>query len=150
MILTPWLVTLSIAAQACAADGGLRENWRWQNRVLVVAAPHEQDQRLLSVTGAVAESQCGFRERDMLLVTLAGGTARLDDRPISDRQGLALREALALPATDFGLVLLGKDGGIKLRAQRPIPMGEIFGLIDGMPMRQREMSQRPGNCDKTP
>jgi hypothetical protein len=36
-------------------------------------------------------------------------------------------------------VLVGKDGTVKLKRQGPTALADIFGLIDSMPMRQREM-----------
>jgi len=39
----------------------------------------------------------------------------------------------------FTVVLIGKDGGEKLRREEGANLGEIFGLIDTMPMRRREM-----------
>jgi hypothetical protein len=37
------------------------------------------------------------------------------------------------------VVLIGKDGGEKLRREEGGTLREIFGLIDTMPMRRREM-----------
>ena len=37
------------------------------------------------------------------------------------------------------VVLIGKDGGEKLRREKGATLGEIFGLIDTMPMSRREM-----------
>ena len=42
----------------------------------------------------------------------------------------------------FSVILIGKDGGVKLRSAEPVSAEAIFGLIDGMPMRQREMRNR--------
>jgi hypothetical protein len=35
--------------------------------------------------------------------------------------------------------LIGKDGTVKLRSAEPVPVKDIFGLIDSMPMRRQEM-----------
>ena len=50
----------------------------------------------------------------------------------------SLLENLALSPSEFGLILIGKDGGIKLNS-RKTSLEEIFSLIDTMPMRQEEM-----------
>jgi hypothetical protein len=36
-------------------------------------------------------------------------------------------------------LLIGKDGGVKLRSSEPVSVKDIFGLIDSMPMRRQEM-----------
>ncbi|MEM7620524.1 MAG: DUF4174 domain-containing protein [Pseudomonadota bacterium] len=38
-------------------------------------------------------------------------------------------------------MLLGKDGGEKLRKARRVTADELFALIDAMPMRQQEMRE---------
>ena len=47
-------------------------------------------------------------------------------------------ENLSLSTSEFRLILIGKDGGIKLN-KRKISLEEIFSLIDTMQMRQEEM-----------
>ena len=42
----------------------------------------------------------------------------------------------------FTLLLIGKDGGEKLRSTKPVKTEAIFKLIDSMPMRQAEMSNK--------
>ena len=42
----------------------------------------------------------------------------------------------------FTLLLIGKDGGEKLRSTTPVELQTIFKLIDGMPMRKGEMSNK--------
>ena len=47
---------------------------------------------------------------------------------------------------DFtGLLLIGKDGGVKLKQDFIVAPQEIFDLIDGMPMRRAEMRNSKGN-----
>jgi len=41
------------------------------------------------------------------------------------------------------VILIGKDGELKLRKELPVELSEIFSVIDAMPMRQREMRERP-------
>ena len=43
---------------------------------------------------------------------------------------------------NFEVILVGLDGGIKLRQDQPVTTDKLFNLIDSMPMRQREMRQQ--------
>jgi hypothetical protein len=43
---------------------------------------------------------------------------------------------------EFAVILMGKDGGIKLRRQSQTKLTDIFALIDAMPMRREEMRQK--------
>ena len=43
--------------------------------------------------------------------------------------------------TNFELILIGLDGGTKLRKKEYTPAEELFGKIDSMPMRRAEIEQ---------
>jgi hypothetical protein len=42
----------------------------------------------------------------------------------------------------FTIILIGKDGGEKLRSATPETAEKIFAIIDQMPMRKTEISER--------
>lgn len=44
--------------------------------------------------------------------------------------------------TDFEVILIGLDGTIKLRQNKPVSTDKLFELIDSMPMRQREIQRK--------
>lgn len=44
-------------------------------------------------------------------------------------------------AGGFETLLVGRDGGVKLRSREPVGPEELFGRIDEMPMRQREIRE---------
>ena len=45
----------------------------------------------------------------------------------------------------FQLILIGLDGGVKLRKTKYITAGEIFSVIDGMYMRRKEIERKNNN-----
>ncbi len=89
----------------------------------------------------VKRNQPYFEERDLRFVLLVDGrTGWIDGERLTEGSVKRLwqrtrNESQALP----GCVLIGKDGGIKLRESCPVELGLIFARIDGMPLRQREM-----------
>ena len=62
--------------------------------------------------------------------------------PAGSAEAKALRLQLGLGNEPFQAVLVGKDGGAKLRAAKPISALELMATIDAMPMRQEEMRRR--------
>lgn len=40
----------------------------------------------------------------------------------------------------FTVVLIGKDGGEKLRSHQPVTTKKLFDVVDAMPMRKEEMA----------
>ena len=105
---------------------------QWRNRVLLIFSASENDPLSKKQMGIVGASSPGFDERDLKVFSLSR-----DDEDVQ-----VLRKKLHLPGAGFEVVLIGKDGGVKLRKQRPISAEELFETIDGMPMRKEEMKQR--------
>ncbi len=54
------------------------------------------------------------------------------------RVGMSFKE-MKRGNSDFELILVGLDGTVKLRRQLAVEADELFGIIDGMPMRRSEM-----------
>jgi hypothetical protein len=60
-------------------------------------------------------------------------------RTLSGEQVRELRQRWQLPPNEWLVALVGKDGEVKASFTRVVDAGEIFALIDAMPMRQREL-----------
>jgi hypothetical protein len=72
----------------------------------------------------------------------AGPSLAGDDRSLDAEQTAGIRSALDIREGSFAVRLVGKDGTVKLASATVVPMAEIYHLIDGMPMRQRELQDR--------
>ena len=79
-----------------------------------------------------------------LIVT--DGTSTLDGRVVDAGQARRLLSEFGIGANTFSAVLIGKDGGEKLRVNDVPDLAAIYAVIDGMPMRGSEMSADPGRC----
>lgn len=112
--------------------------WRWQARMLLLFAPREDDPSLLREREILADASVGAAERDVVVVEVVGEHA--SETRLS---GLALRLALHVPADRFTVILIGKDGGEKMRVSQPISAGALFATIDAMPMRKNEALHKP-------
>ena len=79
----------------------------------------------------------------MVLVTVAGaGLSEAGGLGLTTSEARALRERYGVPVDRFAVKLVGKDGGVKRSDDSVVDMRAIYGLIDTMPMRQREMRRR--------
>lgn len=101
--------------------------YRWKNRVLLVFAPRADAPALAEQRRLIEEEKSGFQDRDLVVLELTGGA-----------KAEALRRQFGVKPGEFLVVLIGKDGGEKLRKPVSVPPKELFDLIDSMPMRQRE------------
>lgn len=104
---------------------------RWQHRLLIIFSDEETDPRLATQRRLLGPAIAQLRERDVLLIEVVG------DDP--------LREGLGVEKRGFHALLVGKDGGVKLREREPVRPQTLLAVIDAMPMRQAEMRERGGN-----
>jgi hypothetical protein len=132
----------SVHAYAEAAVFSLSE-FQWERRVLVVSAGSGTDDELTKQLNELEATREEFADRDMLLVTLRDdAVATAGTRELTQMEVDAVRRALGIRDGTFALRLIGKDGSVKFSADRATPVAEIYDLIDGMPMRRRELSGR--------
>lgn len=102
------------------------DDFLWVNRPIVVLADSPDDPRFLEQLRLLEERLPDLKERDVVVITDTDPSQQTD-----------LRQALR--PRGFMLVLIGKDGGIKLRKPSPWSVREISRVIDKMPMRRQEM-----------
>ena len=119
--------TVLLAASATASVDVLRD-YLWTNRVIVTFSANETAPERLLLLRQIAQHPCEFRKRDLVHIDLISGSV--------DYQSLSQR--FAMDGKDFKLVLIGKDGKIKLHTTA-VSLEDIFALIDTMPMRKKEM-----------
>ena len=141
------LVTSAAAlgpAQAMAAE---LSDYLWERRPLLLFAPTDSDPRLVETMRRIEASRCDFAERDMVLGRiLAEGTSTLDGRVLDSNQAQRLVSKFGISTNSLIVVLIGKDGGEKLRVADVPDLQAIYDVIDGMPMRARETSANPSRC----
>ena len=101
----------------------------WEKRPVIVFADSPADPNFgqqIEFLEARAEE---LLDRDVVVLT--------DTDPSGDS---AVRTELR--RRGFMLVLIGKDGGVKLRKPFPWDVRQLMRAIDSMPMRQREIRER--------
>ncbi len=87
--------------------------YQWKNRILIVTAPNQGNEKSEIQIEDFNSYQDMTDERDLILLKNEGD--------------------------HFEVRLVGKDGGLKNTWSDPVPMMDIFNIIDSMPMRAREM-----------
>jgi len=87
-------------------------------------------------------------DRDLLIGQFpAQGTGQFNGQEIASDAAASLRQQFAVEGSGFTVLLIGKDGGVKLRSDRPLTAEQIFTTIDRMPMRQQERSSDDNHRD---
>lgn len=103
------------------------KDYRWKNRLVILVG--DKNEPL-------------FKKQEEKLIKLQ---KELDTRQIILFQGNSeIINQLSADKTFHGLILIGKDGGVKLKEQFIVEPELLFSLIDGMPMRRAEIKQNKG------
>ena len=117
--------------------------FQWKKRLLFLFAENANDPIFKNLQSQIMAQKAEIDDRDLIVFEVpAQGPARMNTSPLDQKEADSIRNHFAAPGNAFSLILVGKDGGIKLKRSDQVDLREIFGLIDSMPMRQREMRQK--------
>ncbi|MFZ4681470.1 MAG: DUF4174 domain-containing protein [Terrimicrobiaceae bacterium] len=86
------------------------------HRILVISAPSQENVDFQKQAAELLAAWDGLIERDFVVKT-------------------------RFQEGDFSVVLIGKDGGEKLRRNSVLSTRELFAIVDAMPMRRAEMER---------
>ena len=132
------------SATAVAAE---LSDYLWEHRPLLVFAPTDSDPTLVETLSRIEASRCDFVDRDMVIgLVVTEGTSTLDGQVINADESQRLANQYAISENAFSVLLIGKDGGEKLRVNEVPDLRTIYAVVDGMPMRSGEMSANPSGC----
>ncbi len=120
----PLFLAIALAASPTVAQ------MKWERRVLIVSASTAADAELAEQRSILGAWKTRAAARDLTVVEIVGDTVRGAGDPAA-----TLRRKYHLPAT-FTAILIGKDGGEKLRSAKPFPAAALKQTIDAMPMRK--------------
>ena len=116
---------------------------KWENRVLIFSASSPTNVGYRRQEQLLSKGKRGMKERDLIIYKLYDDHW-LDHQgeELSKDEAIAIRSAYDLPEGKFMVVLVGKDGKVKMRKNDIISTREIFALIDSMPMRKQEIKDQ--------
>ena len=118
----------------------LLESHTWENRLLLVFSPHRNYPELVAQNKILAQNRAGLADRDLLVLQMSPGEViRIDNNPLTQSNSDRIYRDFSIDRDAFALLLIGKDGTVKLTRSRAVTMEVVFDLIDAMPMRQLEM-----------
>ncbi len=104
-------------------------SFKWKNRLLVVLAPSDNDTQLKKQESIDAAAAAGFSERDLIVIAEIGAEG-------------PLHRQFGIRASDFQVLLIGKDGHTTLSWPKPVSSEVVNSVIDTMPMRRDEMRRQ--------
>lgn len=120
---------MSISTQSNAQE---LEDYKWKNRIILLM--NSEDSSFKNQLKLLKGHKKELAERDIIifqysknqLLDIDGNTSNINSKTIPYKN-------------HKGVLLIGKDGGVKLKKDFITQPNEIFELIDSMPMRRAEM-----------
>jgi hypothetical protein len=112
-------------------------------RPLLIFAPNARDMRLMDQMEVVRVNRKEAKERRLVAVAVPETGKIAVGSMLGPDEAAKARRRFHVDAGEFAVVLVGKDGGEKLRSSKPLPFKRLEDVIDGMPMRQEEMKGKP-------
>lgn len=117
--------------------------YRWKNRLVLIFAASREDSFYRKQIDEFEGEMDGLVDRDVIVMDLLDtGQTALGGPPFTHGQQSLLRAEYEVPAGAFELVLIGKDGTVKLRSEGTVSAADLFALIDSMPMRKEEIRMK--------
>ncbi|MCA1758767.1 MAG: DUF4174 domain-containing protein, partial [Bacteroidales bacterium] len=87
----------------------------------------------------------GIKERKLIIYQVFPGEYKTGLNGDNKKKSARLYNEYKKTDAGFEVVLLGLDGGVKLRQNELLPLEKLYATIDVMPMRRREMEKKSNN-----
>lgn len=124
------LAPLLLAAVTVAKIPDL-QTMQWESRVVLLFAPNADDSLLTKQKAKFEADPKGIEDRDIRVFEITD----------TSQAAAKLRFRFGVEADHFAIVLIGKDGGRKLKKSEPVELSALFSKVDSMPMRRDEMKR---------
>ena len=128
------MLLVLVSLTAYGAEMNNLSDYQWKNRLILVQAASDTEGAVETLRSARAE----IDDRDIVWFVNTGSDVVSNQEVLSSSLQSDVKALLEKSRSDERVLLIGKDGGIKSR-ESSLDLDAIFGRIDGMPMRIREM-----------
>ena len=144
-------VSMIFILMGCASfvpiNGQNLEKHTWKNRILVFKTTNSASQIYQQQVKEFENSEAELKDRKFILYKVTE-----DDFESIDYTKDALTDSGSTSGTSlekifnaqeqFEVVLIGLDGGVKLRQTEVLSKEDLYGIVDAMPMRRSELNRK--------
>lgn len=126
---------LNMSAQSLA-------EFKWKNRLILVFTESVENQNFQNQLHLFEKDLKAFQERKLVLIHAIPEKQKIIIPGMSGWQDSNLYQKMKRSKDGFEVVLIGLDGGVKLRQKEILETEKLFDLIDSMPMRKAEVQNK--------
>ncbi|HDZ15557.1 hypothetical protein LCGC14_1093240 [marine sediment metagenome] len=116
-------------------------DYQWKNRILLLVDKSSSSEALISQLEVLNADKKALKERDLIIFRITPDEVLTSNGEKTKIGQNEIYKNYNLESNFKGVILLGKDGGVKMRQPFEVKTQKIFALIDGMPMRKREIRE---------
>ena len=109
--------------------------------MLLIFSPHGRHADYRQQIELLDAVEAGLRERDLTVIEVFSEDGVAVDGQAAGPSGSSFYRHFSVDSDAFRVILVGKDGRIKLDRKEAVASTDLFSLIDAMPMRRLEMRQ---------
>lgn len=127
---------------SCQQTGDPLEKHLWEDRLLLLITPDTSSDSYQKQINGLEPAMDGLVDRNIIVYTITPEYFQsIDFSSTEAREYVRSSQLYQQYATGnaFEVVVIGYDGGEKLRQAEVLEMTDLFELIDQMPMRKQEM-----------
>ena len=136
-----WIAT-GIMLTLSPSWGADLTRYRWKNRLMLVFSAHTSEAGYVAFNQSLKQRLSEVQDRDLIVFRIfEKAPSSIMEQPLPPEEAEKLRRRFSVKSGQLTVILIGKDGGIKMVQERRADIQKIFDLIDSMPMRQREMQK---------
>ncbi len=117
------------------------EKHQWKNRILLIFSDDKVDEKLQQQIINLSKDKKGLIERKLKIYQFVKDEFTTDFKTNWSSKTLK-NQNYKKESESFKVILIGLDGGIKLKQNKVLTTEKLFTIIDGMPMRRRELKQK--------
>lgn len=138
------ILALSFIFSSSNLVAGSLDGYLFDTRPILLFTSSSKHPKFIQQLSAFAQHECDFYQRDIeVLTVVANSDSVIDGDRLSNEDVSFLKDELEVGSYSELLVLVGKDGRVKLRAHMPLSANDLLRLVDSMPMRRLEKATRP-------
>lgn len=118
------------------------DNHQWQNRIVLLFTDLEET-KLQSQLKLFAENQSGLNDRKITVYQITADAAKKNGNDFWEENFKTdILKEYQIKKDEFTFILIGLDGGEKMRSTEVVSLKKLFSKIDKMPMRQIEIKDK--------
>ena len=136
------LIFFAMAIQNTQAQKFSLDTYRWENRLILIVAENPKDGKIEEQLKLFQHDQEALTDRKFLIFKIDPKGSTLYGpslNPVQNTENKNLYEEFVSDSMPFQILLIGLDGGVKMKRTRITDPSVFFSEIDTMPMRRNEM-----------